>query len=153
ILLAKMYMDQGKQAEAGRVSEELKNRAPDDPAGYGALAAFYEATGQKEKAAEELQTLMAAKPNEAALKAHLTDLLLDLNRVDEADRLNQELLNAAPGNARALYSKGRVLLAKQKYTEAKAALDRAVQADPQLANTHYYLGMTELLLGLPGLAR
>jgi tetratricopeptide (TPR) repeat protein len=153
ILLAKIYMDEGKQAEAARVSAELKARAPDDPAAYGALAAFYEATGQKEKAAEELQALLAAKPKEASIKAHLTDVLLDLNRVDEAAQLNDELLGAAPGDPRALYSRGRILLTQHKYTEAKQALDRTVQANPQSGSAHYFLGMTETFLGFPALAR
>ena len=63
---------------------ELKSRASDDPDVYGALASFYEATGQKEKAVAELQALMAAKPKDAAIKAHLTDTLIDLNRIEEA---------------------------------------------------------------------
>lgn len=152
ILLAKTYMEGGKLAEAERVCRELKSLAPDDPDGYGALASFYEATGQKTKAAAELQTLMAEKPRDAAIKVHLTDALIDLNRIEDAARLNQELLNAIPGDARALASKGRLLIAQQKYMEAKDALDHAVQADPQSAASHYLLGVAENSLGLSELA-
>ena len=55
ILLAKIYIEAGKLPEAERLSAELKTRAPEDPDGYGALAFFYETTGQKEKAAAELK--------------------------------------------------------------------------------------------------
>jgi protein O-GlcNAc transferase len=148
ILLAKIYMEDGKLAEAERLCVELKNRAPDDPDAYGALASFYEASGQKEKAATELQALMAAKPNDYQVKAHLTEALLDLNRVEEAVRLNQELLGVSPGDPRALLSRGRILIGQMKYAEAKTALDQAVQSDPQSAAGHYFLGVAERSLGL-----
>ena len=153
ILLAKIYMESGKLAEAERLCVELKRRAPDNPDGFGALASFYEATGQKEKAAAELQALMAARPKDAAIKAHLTDVLIDLNRIGEAARLNQELLAASPGEPHALSSKGRILILQQKYAEAKTALDQAVQSDSQSALSHYLLGVAESSLGLSEMAK
>ncbi len=153
LLLARLYVDTGKLAQAERLCEDLKSRAPDDPDGYGALASFYETTGQKEKAAAELQVLVAAKPKDAAIKARLTDALIDLNRIDEAARLNQELLKANLHDPRALSSKGRMLIAQEKYAEAKSALEQAVQADPQSATVHYLLGVAESSLGNSGSAR
>jgi tetratricopeptide (TPR) repeat protein len=153
ILLAKIYMEGGKLPDAERLCLELKSIAPDDPDGYGALASFYEATGQKEKAAAELRALMAAKPKDAAIKAHLTSALIDLTRIEEAARLNQELLSANPGDPQALASKGRILIAQQKYAEAKTALDQAVRSDPQSVAGHYFLGVAENALGLSELAR
>ncbi len=148
ILLAKIYMEDGKRAEAERICAELKTRAPDDPEAYGALASFYEATGQKEKALVELQALMAARPKDGAIKARLTDVLIDLNRGQEAAQLNQELLSANPGDARALFSKGRLLMGQQKYAEARTVLDQAVRSDPRSADSHYLLGVAENSLGL-----
>jgi tetratricopeptide (TPR) repeat protein len=153
ILLAKIYMEGGKLAEAERLCVELKNRAPDNPEGYGALASFYEATNQKEKAAAELQALMAARPNDAAIKEHLTDVLIDLNRIGEAARLNQELLGTRPSDPQALSSMGRILIMQQKYAEAKTALDLAVRSDSQSALSHYLLGVAESSLGLSEIAK
>jgi tetratricopeptide (TPR) repeat protein len=153
ILLANLYIDAGKMAEAERLCKDLTRRAPDDPDGYGALASFYETTGQKEKAAAELQVLTAAKPKDAAIKARLTDTLIDLNRIEEAARLNQELLKASPRDPRALSSRGRILITQAKYEEAKVSLEQAAQSDPQSAAVHYLLGVAESSLGNSDSAR
>jgi len=152
-MLAKIYLDAGKPAAAERVCTELKNRASDDPEAYGALASFYEATGQKEKAAAELQVLAASKPKDIDLKARLADLLVDLQRTAEAERLNQEVLSANPGNALALVSKGRLLLADQRFADARAALEQAVKSDGQSAAAEYYLGVAQVALGVSSMAR
>src|SRR5215472_6017393 len=68
IMLAKIYLAAGKLAEAERLCIDLKSRAPDDPDANGALASFYEATGQKEKAVAELEALIAARSKDAAIK-------------------------------------------------------------------------------------
>ncbi|MBZ5623342.1 MAG: tetratricopeptide repeat protein [Acidobacteriia bacterium] len=153
LLLVKIFLDSGKLAEAERICVELKSRAADDPAVYGALASFYESTGQKEKAAAELRALMAARPKDASIKAHLTDVLIDLGHMVEAARLNRELLAESPRDPRALSSKGRILMVEQKYAEAKTALDQAVQSDPQSSTGHYLLGVAESSLGLSDQAR
>ena len=153
ILLIKIYMDAGRQAEAERACAELKKRAADDPDAYMALAAFYEATGQREKEVTELKALAAAKPKDAAVQARLIDVLLGLNRIDEAAGLNQELLTASRADPHALSSKGRILIAQQKYAEAKTVLEQAVKADPQSATAHYFLGVAENSLRLFDLAR
>jgi tetratricopeptide (TPR) repeat protein len=153
VLLAKMYLESGKLVEAERVCRELKSLATDDPEGYGALASFYEAAGKKEKAAEELQVLLAARPRDVSLKMRLTDVLIDLNRIDDAARLNQELLKASSSNPNALSSKGRILIARGNYEEAKSVLVQAIQSDPQSAAAHYLLGVAESSLSQFDLAR
>src|SRR5262249_10455297 len=94
LLLAQIYIHAAKVAEAEQVCAELKNRIPNDPEAYGALASFYESTGQKEKALAELQALAAGRPKDSAVRARLTDTLIDLNRIHEAATLNQELLGS-----------------------------------------------------------
>jgi tetratricopeptide (TPR) repeat protein len=147
LLLAKIYIDAGRTAEAEQVCKELKYRVTDDPDGYGALAWLYETTGQKEKALAELQALAAGRPTDAAIKGHLTDALIELNRIQEAARINQEVLAARPYDARALASKGRLLIAQEKFGEAKTALEQAMASDSQSATVHYLLGVAESSLG------
>lgn len=146
-LLTEIYMDSGRMADAERVCRDLKSVAPDDPDGFGALASLYEATGQKAKAAEELQGLVVSRPKDIAIKVRLTDTLIDLNRLDDAYRLNQELLNARPGHPGGLTAKGRILIARRRYDEAKTVLAQAVQADPKSGVANYLLGVAESSLG------
>ncbi len=147
VLLTKIYLDAGRIAEAEQVCRELKKSLSGDPEAFAALASFYETTGQKEKEAAELREMSAAHPKELVIKARLTDVLIDLDRVPEADRLNQSLLSASPDDARVLCSRGRILLKQEKYNGAKAVLEHAIQSDPQSASSYYYLGVTDNTLG------
>jgi tetratricopeptide (TPR) repeat protein len=88
-----------------------------------------------------------------AIRSHLISALINLNRVEEASRLNQEPLSANPADPHALTAQGRILIAQHKYAEAKTELDRAVQSDPQSAAASYFLGVAQGLLGLRGLAK
>jgi tetratricopeptide (TPR) repeat protein len=96
---------------------------------------------------------MATKPKDRGIKAHLADALLDLNRIDEAVQINQQLLSINPGDSRALSAKGRILIAQRKFLDAKTALDQAIQADPRSPSTHYLLGVAESSLGLSEMAK
>ena len=153
LLLAKIYIDSGKAPEAEQVCRELKELLPDDPEGYGALAWFYEMSSQKEKAAAELQAIAGAKPEDTSIKARLTDALIDLNRIQEASRINQELLVSHPHDSQGLSSRGRILIAEEKFAEAKTSLEQAVQSDPQSAIDHYLLAVAESSLGHSAAAR
>jgi tetratricopeptide (TPR) repeat protein len=153
VLLIRVYMEADKLAEAERLCLDLKKLAPNDPDGYGALAFFYEATGQKEKAAREFRTLVTQRPKDPAIKAHLIGTLLDLNLIDEANGLNEEVLKNHPGDPGALIAKGRILILRQSYAEAKATLEAAVQANPQSAAGFYFLGVAENFLGLAASAQ
>jgi len=146
ILLAKIYMDSGRTAEAELACRALKSSVPDDPEALGALASFYETTGQKEKEVAELEELATAHPQEFIIKARLTDALIDLDHIPEAARLNQTLYSAVPLDPRVLSSRGRILIAEEKYAAAKTALEQAVQSDPESATAHYLIGVTESAL-------
>jgi len=87
------------------------------------------------------------------VKAHWTDLLIDLDRIDEAARVNRELLGMAPSDPRVLTGEGRILLARGKYTEAQQALEKALRSDPKSGRTHYFLGVAQNAQGFGSLAR
>jgi tetratricopeptide (TPR) repeat protein len=153
ILLAHIYIDSGRLPEAERLCEELKRRWPDDPDAYGALAAFYEATGQKDRALAEFRTLTAARPRDLEIKARLASTLIDLGRTDEAAPLCDELLRANVGDPQAVFLNGRILLSQARYDEAKHALTQSAQSFPKSALVYYLLGVAESSLGDPASAR
>jgi tetratricopeptide (TPR) repeat protein len=153
LILADYYMAAGKLPEAEKICADLKAIGPNDPEAYRALGHFYKATGQKEKALTEFRALLASKPKDGLVKGDVIGALLDLNRVPEAAKLNQELLISLPGDPSALSSKGRILIAEGKYPEAMTALQSAVKADPRSAASRYFLGVAQNALGLAAQAR
>jgi tetratricopeptide (TPR) repeat protein len=153
LLLADYYLAAGNLAEAEKVCIYLKKIGPGDPQAYRALGYFYRSTGQKEKAMAEFRALLTSKPKDSSAKADLIGALLDLNRVQEAAKLNQELQISNSGDAHALLSNGRTLIAEGKYLEAITALENAVKGDPQSAAGHYFLGVAQNALGLAGPAK
>ncbi len=146
LMLANVYAAGGNLAEAERVSAELKAVAPDNPQAYRALAVFFRATQQPEKAISELQSLSKSKPKDMWVKEYLAEMLLDLNR--EASAPTEELLSADANNPVALVLKGRILISKRKYAEARGILEKATKGAPQSAAAHYFLGIAQNFMGL-----
>ena len=83
----------------------------------------------------------------------LVEALLDMNRAQEANAVERQIIVANPGNPRALLANGRILIAQGKPREAAAALEKAVQGDPQSAIGYYFLGVAQRALRMPDLAR
>lgn len=111
LLLARIYAATGRVAEAEKLYTDLKTAAPEDPRAYQALGLYYASTGQKEKALAEFQSLAAAKPKDNQVKVLLIGTLIGLNRMEEAAKLDQEMLKADPTNVQALVLNGRILIA------------------------------------------
>lgn len=153
LLLARLLILTGRLADAEKLYTNLKTIAPEDPQAYRALGLFYNSIGQKEKAATEFQSLLVSRPRDVAVKANLVDTLIDLNRIQEAAALDQEILRELPAEPRALLSEGRVLIAEAKWQQAVVVLEKVIQSEPKTANAYYYLGIAQKSLGLLELAR
>ncbi len=150
LTLVNAYIAAGKVSEAEALCRKLKTVAPDDPQGYQALGLFYASMGQKEKAVAEFQSVMGAKPNDLAVKDHLAENLIDLDRIPEAEALTKVILSSNPEDAQGLLCSGRILVAKRRYQEAAAALQKAnVRTDKR----YYLLGFAQNALGFSDSAR
>ena len=69
-----------------------------------ALANYYSASGQREKAVAELKSLGEAKPKDVSVKAALVDTLLDLGRFKEAEAAIEQPLKKNPVPLLRVYS-------------------------------------------------
>ncbi len=137
----------------GKLYAELKTVAPDDPRAYRALGLFYLSSGQKEKAAAEFQSLLQSKPKDAAVKANLIGVLIDLKRTKEAQALNQEVLRRNPGDRKLSSRMAGLLMADGKYQEATAALQAAIKSEPNCARCYFFSVLRRMALGLTDFAK
>ena len=81
------------------------------------------------------------------------ETLLDLDRIGEAEPINEQIVKANPADPRGLLSQGRILLSQRQYDKAKAALEGAVKSEPNSAASRYFLGLAQQAVGLPDMAR
>jgi tetratricopeptide (TPR) repeat protein len=148
LLLGQYYVNLRKLKDAEGVFRQLKTIAPENPQAYRALGLFYQATGQQEKAIAEFESLASSKPKDTIVRSHLVEILLDLNRTDDAEKLNGDILKSNPGDALALLSEGRLFVLAGKYQEATVSLQKAIKSDPNSAAGYYWLGVAQRALGL-----
>jgi tetratricopeptide (TPR) repeat protein len=153
IILGRIYLAMGRTADAENIYAKLKTIAPDDPAAYQSLGLFYSSTNQKDKAAAEFLALLKRYPKDNSIRANLLETLLDLNRIQDAAPLAQKLLGANPNDARGLSAQGRIQLAQAQYDQAIATFQKAIKSAPDLAFSHYFLGVAQQATGFPDLAK
>jgi tetratricopeptide (TPR) repeat protein len=97
-----------------------------------------------------VRELAVTEIGEAEAKAHLGDLLLHLNRVDEAETLLSEALALNPELAAAKASLGMLRVKQQRASEGVEFLRRAVVSDPNNYLTQYYYAFALSREGMTG---
>lgn len=83
-------------------------------------------------------TMQSAPLSEAEAQAYLGDLLLHLNRLDEAEKYLQQALALDADLAIAHSSLGLLLVRQHRLADARSHLERAIAANSRNHLTHYY---------------
>src|SRR5207237_5509197 len=91
--LARLYMAEGKRTEAEVFLKQVKHDLPENSAAYRMLGDFYFATGDLDKATGEYGSLYQQYPKDVQVKKNYVQLLILKHRLDEAGKLNGELVN------------------------------------------------------------
>ena len=139
--LVRLYMVEGKSGDAESFLRQTKTDLSDVPAGYRMLGDFYFATGDLDKAVTEYQSVHKDHPKDVQTKKNYIQLLILKNRLEEARKLNDELLKAAPSDNDALIFRGQINMRDGHLDDAVNALQTALKADPGNAVAHYQLGL------------
>jgi len=139
--LALLLLHENKKDAAEQTLKDAKAAMPDNPAAYRMLGDFYVGQRQPEKAFAEFSSLHTAHPKDAAVSKTYAQLLIDSNRLDEAEQITVALLKDSPSDADALILRGEVQERQGKPSEAVVPLEKAVKAAPNNAVGHYYLGV------------
>jgi cellulose synthase operon protein C len=139
--LVRLYMTEGKKAEAETLLKQAKKDLGDTSEGYRMLGDFYFANGELDKATAEYASLYSDHPKDMQVKKNYVQLLILKNRLDEAGKLNNEILKSNPRDVDALIYRGQIRLRRNDDAEAVDSLQQALKEDPSNAIAHYHLGL------------
>jgi len=139
--LAKLYMAEGKRAEAEAFLKQVKQEFPDNSAGYRMLGDFYFATNDLDKATDEYASLYHAHSKDVVVQRNYIQLLILKNRLDEAAKLDDQLLKSRPKDPDGLTFRGELQIRAGKGSEAVQTLQSVISSNPDSANAHYQLGL------------
>ena len=139
--LVRLYMGEGKKTDAEAVLKQAKADFPENSEGYRMLGDFYFANGDVDKATAEYASLYSDHPKDILVKRNYVQLLILKNRLQEAKKLNDELLKANPHDSDALIYRAQIQLRENDAAGAVDALQQALSNDPGNAVAHYHLGL------------
>ena len=140
-VLVQLLMQQGKKDETESFLKQTKKDLPDNPDSYRMLGDFYFAVGDLDKALAEYTSLYGEHPKDAQVRKNYIQILILKNHLDEAAKLNDEILKASPHDADALVAKGELQLRRNHPTGAIESLQEALRNDSENAFAHYQLGV------------
>jgi len=139
--LASLYLSQRLEDSAERVFIDAKQEAPDNPAMYRMLAEFYLARGRDTQALAEFASLCAQHQKDFETRGMYVRLLLSNHRIEEAAKLNAEILKKSPFDSQALIASGQIEIEQNGFDSGAKILEGALKSAPEDATGHYYLGV------------
>jgi tetratricopeptide (TPR) repeat protein len=140
--LMRLLMREGKAADAEAVAVKSKKDLPDNPDVYRMPGDFYIATNNLDKAAAEYASLYKDHPqDQQVMRKYIQILILQKeDRLDEAAKLNNQILQSNPHDSEALTFKAQIQLRQNDAPGAIASLQSAISSDPNNAIAHDQLG-------------
>jgi cellulose synthase operon protein C len=139
--IATLFMQEGKKAETESLLQKTKKDLPNNSEGYRMLGDYYFHIGDLDKATTEYEGLYRDHPKDPLVKRNYIQLLILKNRLNEATRLNDEILKSSPRDTDALVSKGQIQIRQNHPDAAVDTVQSALQNDPDNAVAHYQLGL------------
>jgi tetratricopeptide (TPR) repeat protein len=139
--LVRLYMAEGRKNEAESVLKQAKSELSDSSEGYRLLGDFYFASGDMDKALAEYASLYRDHPRDLRVKKNYIQILILKNRLDEATKLNNEVLKTNPHEIDALVCRGQIQLRQNDDAGAVDSFQQALKNDSSNAVAHYQLGI------------
>src|SRR5258708_18422685 len=139
--LVRLLMAENRKADTEAFLQQTKRDLADNSEGYRMLGDFYCTTGQMDKAAAEYASIYNDDPKDPLVKRNYIQLLILKNRLDEASKLDNEILKNSPHDVDALIYKGQIQLRQGDNGGAVDTLQNALRKDPNSAVAHYQLGV------------
>ena len=131
----------GRHASGGRGAARAERLEPNRPLTLLALGIALNAGQLYADAKPFLTRSVALEPEDVNVVAALAEAEQGLGELDAAAAHAQRALSKAPNHATANLVTGLIAMDQARYPEARAALERAVAADPQSPRAHYQLSL------------
>lgn len=141
--LGKIYVDDGRYAEALRCLDRLQALVPDSPVAYYQNTLRGRAAmglGRTEEAVAAFQVALIQRPDYTEALRFLGIALGQLGRPEEALASFERLCVLQPGAATAHHGRGMALEEMRRYDEAVAAFREALRLDPGFEPSQLSLG-------------
>jgi cellulose synthase operon protein C len=139
--LVRLYMSEGKKDEAEQLARKVSHDFSENPNGYRMLGDLYFAIGNIEGALGEYGVLYRKHPNDLQVKKNYIQLLILMNRLVEAAKLDDEILKVSPKDVEALINRGQIAFRNGDTKASAAALQAAVNSDSTSGLAYYHLGI------------
>ncbi len=137
-------------AQAAAEFERIIALRPSEPqysTAHYDLGIAYANLNRLDDAAAEFETALADDSGFLAAMANLVAVDIARGKTQEARRIADRFVKAAPDSARALYSHGLVALRAGDFSAAQRDFSQLLRNDPQYALAHYNLGIAQTRLG------
>lgn len=138
---ASLLSDAGKTTEAEGVLDRLRTTMPKSSNAAIAIGDYYLSRNETDKAVAEYRRGLEESAGNLEIEKRLQDLYLTSNQIEQAAKLDSQLMSQAPQDPIIGVLHGRTLLAQGKNQEAIVTLQKAVKNEPNSAAAHYYLGL------------
>jgi len=145
--LASLYMAENKPGEAEEFLRQSKKDFPNNPVGYRMLGDFYFSNNQLDKATAEYASLYRDHAKDMVVKKNYIQLLILKDRLDDARKLNDEVVKAKPDDQDAQVYKGEIEIRSGRASDAVNTLQAVLKNDPDNAVAHYQQGLAFDQLG------
>jgi tetratricopeptide (TPR) repeat protein len=145
--LAGLYMAENKPGLAEEFLRKSKNDFPNNPEGYRMLGNFYIGNNRFGEAATEYATLYRDHAKDPLVKKNYIQLLIVTGQLDEARKLNDEVIKAKPDDSDAQVFKGQIEIQSGRASDALNTLQAVLKSEPDNWVAHYQLGMAFDQLG------
>lgn len=139
LLLTKIFALERMPQALERTVASAARLKPEDPRPVLELAKFHEREGELQEAIAALQLARARAPRSNEVLVGLSRLLIETNALADAEELVSQSIPEQE-SAELLVALGVLRLRQGRLTEALNVLQRAVGADPELAEGHFFLG-------------
>lgn len=111
------------------------------------LGQVYASSGRPELAMEKFNEVLAAKPDDTASKVAIASCLLNLDRLDECERVLREVIGEDTNTPFANLYLGMIELGRKNMSAAMECFRKAEALEPDNPAIHYQIGVAHLVQG------
>ena len=140
VQLARIYLEMGRSAEAGKVLREVLEKAGDNRDARELLADILEEAGEAKEAVEIYRPAVEASPGNPYGQYRLGTLLNSAGRFEEAQEHLRSALQVDPANLRVLMALGQAYLGSGDNRQAEDLYQQALDRDAGSLEARFFLG-------------